>query len=245
MSRARLVVIACPSLLPDLELLAAESDASIAFHHLERGLHEQSGEPLRRALQGAIDQTTDCDAIVIAYGLCNRSLVGIEARTLPVVIPRAHDCIGILLGSSKRYLNEVRKWPGTYFQSAGWLKNARDARQPEFTFGPNSNVTRDRLVDHYGEEAADYLMEQFEGFTRHYRRLAYIAMPVDAAQGWEAEARDIATKRNWTYDRLDGDPGWLTRLLNGVWDEAEFLTLKPGEKVRLAADERLIAAEAA
>ncbi len=245
MSRPRLVVIACPSLQPDLEMLAAKAEAAIAFHHLERGLHEQSGEPLRLALQSAIDQSTECDAIVIAYGLCNRSVVGLKARAVPVVIPRAHDCIGILLGSSRRYLDEVAAKPGTYFQSAGWLKAARDERQPEFTFGPNSNVTRERLAERYGEDAADYLVDQFEGFTRHYRRLAYIAMPVDAAQGWEGEARNIATRRNWQYDRLEGDPGWLSRLLNGVWNDTEFLMLQPGERVTLTADERLIAAEAA
>jgi Protein of unknown function (DUF1638) len=245
MSRPRLVVIACPSLQPDLEMLAAGADASVAFHHLERGLHEHSGEPLRRALQSAIDQTTECDAVVIAYGLCNRSVVGLKAGTIPVIIPRAHDCIGILLGSSARYLDEIERRPGTYFESAGWLKAARDERQPEFTFGPNSNVTRTRLAERYGDDAADYLLEQFGGFTRHYQRLAYIAMPVDAAQGWEGEARGIAARHNWKYERLEGDPGWLNRLLNGEWSEAEFLMLQPGERVTLTADERLIAAEAA
>lgn len=245
MNRPRLVVIACPSLQPDLQMLAAQSDTSIAFHHLERGLHECAGEPLHRALQSAVDQTTECDAIVIAYGLCNQSVVGLQARTIPVVIPRAHDCIGILLGSSRRYLDELARKPGTYFQSAGWLNAARDVRQPEFTFGPNSNVTHERLVARYGEEAASYLQAQFDGFTRHYERLAYIAMPVDAAQGWEGEARDLASTRNWKYERLEGDPGWLSRLLNAEWDESEFLMLQPGERVTLTADERLIAAEAA
>lgn len=245
MSPPRLVIIACPSLLPDLELLAAKADANISFHHLERSLHEHAGEPLRKALQNAIDQSTDCNAVIIAYGLCNRSVVGLQARTVPIVIPRAHDCIGILLGSSDRYLTEIADKPGTYFQSAGWLNAARDVRQPEFTFGPNSNVTRERLAERYGDDGADYLLEQFEGFTRHYNRLAYIAMPVDAAQGWEGEARDIAAKHHWKYDRLEGDPGWLNRLLTGVWNESECLLLQPGERVTLTADDRLIAAEAA
>jgi hypothetical protein len=241
----RLTVIACPSLLPDLEMLAGEIGISVAFHHIETSLHERPAAELKAALQTAIDQTTDSDAVAVAYGLCNRSVIGIEARHVPVIIPRAHDCIGILLGSSRRYLKELQKGAGTYFQSAGWLNAARSPHQPEFTFGPNTNVTREHLVARYGEESADWLLDQFEGFTRHYGRLAYIAMPVDAAQKWEAEARDIAARNNWQYDRLDGDPGWLKRLLSGEWNEDEFLMLQPGERVTIAADERLIAAEAA
>jgi hypothetical protein len=242
MTHLQLSVIACPSLQPELEMLAAKCGSTISFQRLEMGLHERSADELRLALQLAIDQTEEGDAIAIGYGLCNRGVIGLKARHLPLVLPRSHDCIGILLGSSKRYLGELEKQPGTYFQSAGWLKCTRDARQPEFTFGPNSNVSYERLVSLYGEEAASYLSEQFEGFTRHYRRLAYIASPVDAASQWEQQARDIAAKRNWNYVRLEGDPSWLERLLTGAWNDDEFLIVRPGESVALTADDRLIEA---
>lgn len=244
MSR-RLHVIACPSLQPDLLLLAAEVESQIIFGHLENGLHERPAGELRHALQTAIDQTTDCDAVVVAYGLCSRGVVGVTARDVPVVIPRAHDCIGLMMGSTRRYLRQIEKYPGTYFQSAGWLKAVRGGSQPRFTFGPNSNVTREKLVAQYGEEAADYLIEQFAGFTKHYKRLAYIATPVADAQQWEAEARAIAAEQKWTFERLDGNTGWMRRLLDGDWREKEFLVLERGQSVVLTADERLIAAGAA
>jgi hypothetical protein len=240
----RLSVIACPSLRADLTMLATERNAILSFHHLESGLHEYPADKLRAALQAAIDQTTDCDAILVCYGLCSRSVVGISARQVPVVIPRAHDCIGILLGSCKRYLAELDRHPGTYFQSAGWIKAMRSGPQPQFTFGPNRNVTREDLTEHYGAEAADFLMGEFAGFTRYYRRLAYIATPVGDAQKWEAEARSIASARGWAFDRLDGNTGWMKRMLDGDWQEHEFLILQPGTRVALAADERLILAEA-
>lgn len=240
----RLRVLACPSLRADLTMLAAESKAMLSFHHLETGLHEYPADKLRAALQTVVDQTTDCDAILVCYGLCSRSVVGLRARDVPVVIPRAHDCIGILLGSSQRYLTELEDNPGTYFQSAGWMKAMRSGPQPQFTFGPSSNVTRENLTERYGAEAADYLMGEFAGFTRHYKRLAYIATPMGDAQKWEGEARDIAAARGWAFERLDGDTGWMQRMLDGDWQEHEFLVLQPGQHVVLAADERLIAAEA-
>jgi hypothetical protein len=247
MDRLRLTVIACSSLRPELEMLAAEAKTAITFRHLEMGLHQRSAVALRDALQSAIDDA-DGDAIAIGYGLCNRGIVGLKARRMPVVIPRAHDCVGMLLGSSRGYLAQLEAQPGTYFQSAGWLENAPakgDVRQPDFTFGPNSNVTRERLVERYGEEDADYLLGQFDGFTRHYERLAYIATPAPASARWEAAAKEIAADRNWKFERLAGDLGWLRRLLNGEWNEREFLTLRPGERVVSRFDELLIDAEPA
>ncbi len=46
MDRLRLHVVACPSLRPELEMLAAEAKAAITFRHLEMGLHERSAGAL-------------------------------------------------------------------------------------------------------------------------------------------------------------------------------------------------------
>ena len=250
MNRLQLHVIACPVFQRELELLAAGAKTGVTFRHLEMGLHEGAGEALRVALQNAIDGVAagQCDAIAIGYGLCNRGVVGLQARSLPVVIPRAHDCIGMLLGSSRCYLAQIEAQPGTYFQSAGWLENSPangEIRRQDFLFGPNANVTRDQLVEKYGEDNAGYLLEQFNNFTQHYERLAYIATPVPRSAHWEAAAKEIARRRGWKYERLPGDLGWLRRLLNAEWNEREFLTLKPGERVGLRSDARLIGAEPA
>jgi len=242
----RLAVIACPSLKPELTVLAAGCAHEIGFRTLEMALHQRSAAALNAALQQAIDETEAADAIAIAYGLCNRGVVGLAARTVPLVIPRAYDCIGILLGSGQRYRDELMLQPGTYFQSAGWLEHAEaDARQPDFTFGPNSNVTRERLVEKYGEENADYLLAQFEGFTSHYRRLAYIATAVPETAHRQKQAEALAAERGWRFDRLQADLGWLHKLLAGDWNEREFLTVRPGERVAMANDDRLIATEPA
>ena len=248
MDRLRLTVIACSSLRPELEMLAAEAKTAITLRHLEMGLHQRSASALHGALQSAIEAETDCDAIVIGYGLCNRGIVGLTARRMPVVFPRAHDCIGMLLGGSRRYLAQLEAQPGTYFQSAGWLENSpadADVRQPDFTFGPNSNVTHERLAKRYGDDNAGYLLEQFDGLTRHYDRLAYIATSAPASARWEEAAKKIAADRNWKFERLPGDLGWLRRLLNAEWNEREFLTLRPGERVVATFDELLIGTEPA
>jgi hypothetical protein len=235
-----LQVIACPVFQRELELLAAEARTTLTFRHLDMGLHEGAGVELRAALQASIDGVPpgQCDAIAIAYGLCNRGIVGLRARSVPVVIPRAHDCIGMLLGGTQAYLQQLESQPGTYFQSGGDLR-------PQMSFGPGSNLRREELAAKYGEENADYLLEQFAKFTQHYERLAFIATPVPGAAQREEEARQSAQARGWKFERLPGDLGWLRRLLGGEWNEREFLTLQPGERVALRTDELLIGAEAA
>jgi hypothetical protein len=152
----------------------------------------------------------------------------------------------MLLGSSRCYLAQLEAQPGTYFQSAGWLENSPandEVRRQNFTFGPNTNVTRDQLVEKYDAENADYLREQFQNFTQHYERLAFIETPVPAGKKWEAAARDLAQQRGWQFEKLPGDLGWLRRLLDADWNEHEFLKLNPGERVGLRSDAQLIGAE--
>ncbi len=248
MNRLRLLVIACPVFQREIELLAVAAKTFVATRWLEMGLHEQPAENLRAALQGAIDEAApgDFDAIAIAYGLCNRGIIGLTTRALPVVIPKAHDCIGLLLGSSACYLAQLEAQPGTYFQSAGWLENSPlngEIRQQNFTFGPGSNVTREKLVEKYGDENADFLLEQFANFTKDYERLAFIDTPAPEAKKWEAVARNLAQQRGWKFERLPGDLGWLRRLLDADWSEQEFLKLNPGERVALRSDAQLIGTE--
>ena len=98
-------------------------------------------------------------------------------------------------------------------------------------------------MEKYGEENADYLLEQFQIFTQHYERLVFIDTPVPGAEKWEAAARAIAEKRDWKFERLPGDLGWLCRLLDADWNEREFLKLNPGERVTPRSDAQLIGAE--
>ncbi|MBK8050203.1 MAG: DUF1638 domain-containing protein [Anaerolineales bacterium] len=62
------------------------------------------------------------DAIILAYGLCGASTAQLIARHTPIVMPRAHDCITLYLGSRDRYQAEFEKHPGTYWYSADYLE---------------------------------------------------------------------------------------------------------------------------
>jgi len=55
--------------------------------------------------------------------LCGNGLNGIRAGQHILLIPRADDCIAILLGSYQVYKQEFQSAPGTYYLSKGWLES--------------------------------------------------------------------------------------------------------------------------
>jgi len=250
MKRLRLHLISCRVFMRELEVLAVDAKSELRIQYLEMALHEKPGHILNAALQAAVDAVPpdSCDAIALGYGLCNRGLVGLQARTLPVVVPRAHDCLGILLGSTKRYLAELDLQPGTYFQSSGWIEHLPADRtlRPLATNQTGIFPARmEELVARHGAENAKFLFEEIAKFTRHYQRLAFISTPVAGTEEHQKKAGDIARQQGWQLEKLPGDLGWLKRLLAGDWNDQDFLVLKPAERIQLRYDGQLIGAEPA
>ena len=95
-----------------------------------KGLHDRGARAMRAGLQAAIDeaeaQAEKYDAIALGYGLCGNGLAGLEARSVPLVLPRAHDCITLLMGSRARFESYFQDHPGVYYRSAGWVERGAD-----------------------------------------------------------------------------------------------------------------------
>ena len=63
------------------------------------------------------------DAILLAYGLCSGGIAGLVAGKIPLVVPRAHDCITLFLGDRKKYDDLFFANGGTYFMTTGWFEH--------------------------------------------------------------------------------------------------------------------------
>ena len=49
----------------------------------------------------------------------------------------------------------------------------------------------------------------------------------------------------WRFDRLEGDAGLIVRMLNGEWEDKEFLAVEPGRAIRATNREDIVESVAA
>ncbi len=236
---ASIAVIYCAVLEDEIEAFAKDCPNVLRFEKLPQGLHNEP-DRLRRELQRLIDkiesEAPPVDAIVVGYGLCSRGTEGVKTERCKLVVPRAHDCITLLLGSKERYEEYAKTHPGTYWYSPGWNRHHVAPGKERH------DLLRAQYVEKYGEEDADFLMEEEQRWFSTYDRATFVDLRVVPTESEEAYTQQCATWLGWNYDRQFGDPGLMQTLLAGEWCEDKFLVLEPGQTLRMTADSRVIEA---
>lgn len=238
------LLLTCNVLARECYLCAARSPNIVEIRLLDQSLHDLGAEKMSAQLQAALDAVDPArhDAILLGYGLCNNGVAGLHAP-LPLVLPRAHDCITLLLGSKARYNDFFNKNPGTIYESVGWIEAIQQRRD-----NPRTSLLRydqkmyREFVEKYGADNADYLMEELGGLS-HYSRLAYIDLPVGQSAEHRATAAKLAEDHKWTFEEIPGSLNLLQRLVDGDWDPAEFLVLKPGETIQPSFNDDVVKAK--
>jgi len=241
-------LISCEIFYRELCAVIARSSHMVDAEFLPKGLHDIGTAGMRERIQAVVDRVDESlyDAILVGYGLCNNGIVGLTSRQRPLVIPRAHDCITLFLGSKERYLDYFQNNPGVYFQTTGWIeRGAANGELTQLTVGQKlkMNQSFEQLVAKYGEENAQYLWEQLGTPEKNYRKITFIEMGIEPDGSFERIATEKAQARSWEYEKVQGQMGMFQRLVNAVWDEREFLIVPPGCKVMATYDNGIIAVE--
>ncbi len=227
-------VIACDVFREEIERLMVDKQLQLVdVEWLEMGLHDNPDQ-LRTKVQeriAIVERDPSVAVVLLAYGQCGNGLVGIEAQRCPLVIPRAHDCVSIFLGGHKPHEDFLKKHPGTYFYSPGWI---REKRVP----GPDrENWLRKMYRERYPDdpEMVEELIEMDGEAFSHHERVAY----VDLFRNPEAESycRGCARFLGWDFERLEGDPSFLADLLTGPWEgNPRFVLVHPGARLGTGSD---------
>ena len=232
---SNILVVACGVLGPDLSRLTKEMGENIDLHLLPAGLHE-TPKILRRELQAAVDgvQTTGkYERIVIGYGICGRGSVGLEARDVPLVLPKVHDCISLFLGGNAAYQKQFSRFPGTYYISAGWYSEKTEPlaqRKRQAYFG-EVKLTLEELTEKYGKARARETLDFLNSWQRNYKRAAFINTGSGDPRVLAEYARQMAEEYGWRYEEVAGDLKLLRRLLSARASTDEILVVHTGFRV--------------
>jgi hypothetical protein len=241
----RLKLIGCEVLFREMCHACAHSPHQVDVEFLPKGLHDLGGKPMAAKIQEAVDRTPEgvYQAILLGYGLCGNGLEGLTARHTRLVLPRAHDCIALLLGSHERYQAYFADNPGTFYRSTGWLERGQGLQQlTHHTTGFDESL--ETLILKYGEDNGSYLYQEMKSYRAQYRKLTFIETGLEAGGKFIAEAAAEAKEKGWNFERLPGDLAWLGRLVEGAWTEAEFVVAEPGQRIAASYDNRVVKVQA-
>lgn len=234
-------IIACDVLREEIEILADELTHIEGRDYLPMGLHD-SPKMLLSSLQdhlAAAEKNLRVEAVVLIYGLCGNGTAGLGPKRVKLVLPRAHDCITLYMGSAKRYAACQRAQPDTYFFTPGWMRGKR-------TPGPER---AEQLRMEYSErfddpDDIDYLIEADNEVWARHGHAAYIDLGLPNRNDYPETARDCARWLGWEFASLKGDPTLLNDTLAGNWDTSRHLIVHPGESVQPAHDDSILCAKA-
>jgi hypothetical protein len=231
-----LKLLACNVFMREACLCIARSPHVIDVDFFELGEHAQP-QRLNAALQARIDQLEQSpkryDAILLLYGLCGNAAIGLQARSTRLVLPRAHDCGTILLGSKERFQEHFQDHPSTPFSCIGFLERGSyylrtEGGQHQIHYGDQYAA----LVAQYGEDNARYIWDSMypENPDPLTSRAVFIEVAETGGLGAAERFRTQAEDHGKTCVQLDGSLRLIECLLNGDWDPADFLIVEPNHQ---------------
>lgn len=237
----RMALLACSVFEKEIALLTQGSTHIAEIRYFEMGLHDRPDilrEELRKNIE-TLDARDDIEAVALAYGLCGRGTAGLPASRRKLVIPRAHDCMTIFMGSKEGYAEHQRRCPGCFYYTPGWN---RERRVP----GPERLAAmRTELGAKFEQDDVEFLIEAEREQWAMHDTATYIELGTDDARREADYARKCAEWLGWKFEHIQGDPALLRALLWGEWDAGCFQIIEPGERLGHVPNENIVCAERA
>ena len=257
----RYKLLACKIFEREIASVVANCPNNIDVTTIRQRLHDYPSN-LRQQLQDEIDQIdsnthrqtddanfTPFDAILLGYGLCGKCTIGLKSAKYPLIIPRTHDCVALLLGSLERFAELAPKSAGVFFFS------------PSFSSGYAKRMSN-------GEDEFDmcrylFYLERYKGnekralkavkleqsLTSAYHSCAYIKWPTIDLPQHEEDVRELAKARGWKHLEIPGDDTLFRKLVDTDWldpanaNDPDFLVVPPGHAIGESYDGSIFCAE--
>lgn len=218
-SSMRLKLISCDIFEREVKAAAARSSNQIELEFLPKALHQLSDREKVRSLQGLICRAhrRKFHAVLLVTGSCKEGLAGLRAGSIPLVVPRAKDCISLMLQRPKPAL------PRPLEQAQAAVGSARSRQSP-----PQDGRTHAPVWAPPAPPRLDAIRMPFPVETWNWRERF---RPLSSPDNCPGECR-----RNQTCSTLE-------LLVNGYWNYTEFLVVAPRWRVIIGQDGAISAKE--
>lgn len=235
----KLKLITCEVLTRLVCHCVARTPHIVDMEFAKKGAHDDS-DYLRALLQEKIDACEEAgeghEAILLGYGLCGNSVINLVARSIPLVIPRAHDCCTLFLGSREKYAKHFGNNPSKAFSAAGYMEHngsyVREANSVKERLGWDKGYAE--YVEQYGEENAKYIWETLhpeKDPNEEDQRLMFIEIPELRHLGYAEQCKSKAQADGEEFVELEGSIELIEKLIFGEWSEDDFLIVEPKQRI--------------
>lgn len=232
----KIFILGCRVLTRELSALIAQSQNQVDVTWIPQGLHDtpsllhDSLNEQLNMLYRQIDrkmQKRVPDYIVLGYGLCSKAVVGLKAGNIPLVVPKVEDCIGLFLGSQKRYLDYFSEYKGTFWLNSRWIEDC-----PDLDEDYDDRLREAYMAQYDDEDTVDYLMEMHRDGLKNYRNVGYISTNTFDDRSAREQAARFAADHHLKYLEFEGNNSLLKKIVDGDFDNDSFLIVPPGYQIR-------------
>lgn len=225
--------------------LVSESPHIVDLEFIPMLAHDEP-QKLRQVIREKIDKSVNgsgrpYEAVILGYGLCGNSVTGLFT-SVPMVIPRVHDCCTVFAGGKEKFIANFGDILSARWSSTGYYERSH---------GLSVNYAREQLasyktsaeymgyVKQYGEDNADYIWETMHPGIETDEAV-YIKIEgfeySNAFENYKTEIEGTGKK----LKVVGGEISMLKDLIDGFWEDERFLVVPPGKKITGVYDMRYV-----
>lgn len=209
---------------PELEKVRKEAQGCAEIVYLDQGLH-MTPRKMAQAIQEKIDLVIhDHAEVVLGYGLCSNGIVGVRAPAYGLYVPKCHDCIALFMGSHETYRTAIKRRPGTFYLTAGWIEERKD---------PFSYM-EDCYVPRMGRETAEWGMREE---LKHYTHFVLIDTGAGNLEALRKRLRKNASFFGKDHEEMAGSLAIFRKMITEPLSKDDFFFIDAGyaiEQTRFA-----------
>ena len=208
-------IIACETLKNELSFCMEAANPDRCAIWIESGLHNTPAK-LHDRLQKALDNIPSHGRVLLCFGTCGNSVLGLRTGPFELIMPRVDDCITLLLGSAS-VRERINQEHSAYYLTEGWLRGER-----------NLIVEYNYCVEKYGAEQAKEIAEAIYG---HYRTLGLLDTGVGDIASLYDSTKNIADTLGLERMVFPASVDYIRQLLNGPRTPDRFIIKQPFSEI--------------